>query len=171
MNKSLIKKRHIEEANRLMESRMSKNILIEQVVPLMTVLANPAALAVNGTDNSNKIYLAQRNNNGQVIPGSKYSYEVRGKYGFVGFDISLRKVYREPKTGDLIAQAFPKNGIVQNLLKTLVPKKNRTEDNWLYVRVPNAKLNEALTMLKTNKGSEATLDAGGGIKVALKLIP
>lgn len=149
---------------------LNESVLMEQAVPLLTVLANPAYVNMGAADNSNIIYLTQRNQQGQPVPNSKYSYEIGGKYGFVGFDIKLRKVRRAPN-GDLLAEALPTSGAIQGLLKKLIPKESKTPDNWLIVRVPNAKLNEAFKQLRDNKGSKATLDAGGGIKVTLELIP
>ena len=54
----------------------------------------------------------------------------------------------------------------------LVPNKNfDPATGYLSLRIPNAKINEAIVKLKENKGSTATIDAGGGVKVTLTLIP
>lgn len=166
MNKSLLKKKHIIESNILMENRLINE---QSIVPLMTVLSSPKTVEVTAKDNSNIIYLSQRNEKGQVIPKSTYSYKIGGKYGLVTFEVSLRKVRRLPN-GDLSAEASPTGDFMKGVLKRLVPKKFRTDDNWLYVLVPNAQVTQGINKLRDNKGAKAVMETGQGINITLQLI-
>lgn len=180
MNRSYSKIRHIQESNQRLEKRflveesdqkIEKKFIFEQYnVPLLTVLATPALISMGAQNGSSIIYLTQRDAKGNVIPNSKYSYQVRGKYG-IKFDIALYNVSRD-KNGDLLALAWPKNKFIQGTLKTLVPDKNfDPATGYLRLRIPNAKINEAIVKLRENKGSSAEVDAGNGVKVILTLIP
>lgn len=166
MNKSFSKIRHIQEANQNLEKRF----LLEAPVPLLTVLANPALINMGAQNGTSIIYLTQRDDKGNVIPNSKYSYQVRGKYQFIPFDIALYDVKRE-RNGDLVAKAEPKNKAIKSAMDTFIPAKNKSPEGFLYVRVPNAKINDAVIKLRNNKGSEAAIDAGNGVKIVLTLIP
>jgi hypothetical protein len=167
MNRSYSKIRHIQESNQ----RLEKRFLVEEVnVPLLSVLANPALISMGAQNGTSIIYLTQRDSKGNVIPNSKYSYQVKGKYKFIPFDVSLYNVKRE-RNGDLVAMAYPKNKIVQAALDSLIKKEFKSPEGWLKVRVPNAKINDAVIKLKENKGSEAVIDAGNGVKIVLTLIP
>lgn len=166
MNKGLLKKNHILESNILMENRLLNE---QSVIPLMTVLSSPKSVTVTSKDNSNIIYLSQRNEKGQVIPKSTYSYKIGGKYGFASFEVTLRKVKRLPN-GDLSAEASPTGDFMKGILKRLVPKKHRTVDNWLYVLVPNQQVTQAINKLRDNKGAKAVMETGQGINITLELI-
>lgn len=166
MNRSYSKIRHIQEANQKLEKRF----LFEEPVPLLSVLANPATINMGAQNGSSIIYLTQRDAKGNVIPDSKYSYQVRGKYKFIPFDITLFNVKRE-RNGDLTALANPKNKAIKAAMDTFIPAKNKSPEGYLYVRVPNAKINEAVIKLRDNKGSKAEIDAGNGVKIILTLIP
>ena len=181
MNRSYSKIRHMQESNQRLEKRflveesdqkIEKKFIFEQTVPLLTVLANPFLIGIGSQNGSSIIYLTQRDANNKVVGDSKYSYQVKGKYGILpSFDISLYNVKRA-SNGDLFALAWPTSKAIQATLKTLVPNKNfDPATGYLSLRIPNAKINEASVKLKANKGSTATIDAGGGVKVTLTLIP
>lgn len=150
-------------------------VISEQKVPLMTILAVPSKVGVSSQDNSNIVYLTQRDEKGQEIPNSKYSYKVKGVYDpgallpNVNFDVKLRSVRRNA-AGDLLGEAQPTNTFMQKTMNTLVNKKYRTTDNWLVFTVPVAKLNSSLQTLSQNKGSSATIDAGNGVDINLSLV-
>ena len=166
MNRSYSKIRHIQESNQ----RLEKRFLVEDV-PLLTVLATPALINMGAQNGSSIIYLTQRDAKGNVIPGSKYSYQVRGKFGFIPFDITLYNVRRDTN-GDLVALAWPNNKAIQATLKKLVPSGNfDPKTGYLRLRIPNSKINEAIIKLRENKGSKATIDAGNSVNVILTLIP
>lgn len=166
-NQRLEKRFLVEES----EQKIEKKFIFEQTVPLLTVLANPFLIGIGSQNGSSIIYLTQRDAKNKVVGDSKYSYQVRGKYGIFSFDISLYNVKRA-SNGDLFALAWPKNKAIQSTLKTLVPNKNfDPATGYLDLRIPNAKINEAIVKLKANKGSTATIDAGSGIKVTLTLVP
>lgn len=182
MNKSYSKIRHIQESNQRLEKRFlieesdqkieNKFISEQYNVPLLTVLANPALISMGAQNGSSVIYLTQRDAKGQVIPNSKYSYQVKGKYGILpSFDIALYNVRRD-SVGDLYALAWPTSKAIQATLKTLVPNKNfDPATGYLRLRIPNVKINEAINKLRENKGSTAKIDAGNGVDVILTLIP
>ena len=180
MNRSYSKIRHIQESNQRLEKRFlveesdqknDKNFIFEAPVPLLTVLATPALINMGAQDGTSIIYLTQRDAKGNVIPETKYSYKVKGKWSFFSFDITLYNVRRD-RNGDLLALAWPTNKTIQATLKKLVPTKNfDPKTGYLDLRIPNAKINEAIVKLRANKGSEAVIDAGNGVKVTLTLIP
>jgi hypothetical protein len=180
MNRSYSKIRHIQESNQRLEKRFlveesdqkKEKKFIFETVPLLTILASPALIGIGSQNGSSIIYLTQRDANNKVVGDSKYSYQVRGKYGiFPSFDISLYNVKRATN-GDLFALAWPTNKTIQALLKKLVPTKSfDPATGYLNLRIPNAKINDAIVKLRENKGSEAVIDAGNGVKVTLTLIP
>jgi hypothetical protein len=179
MNRSYSKIRHIQESNQRLEKRFlveesdrkNDKKFIFETVPLLTVLAAPALINMGAQDGTSIIYLTQRDAKGNVIPDSKYSYQVKGKWSFFSFDITLYNVRRDTN-GDLLALAWPTNKTVQATLKKLVPTKSLDpKTGYLNLRIPNAKINEAIVKLRANKGSEASIDAGNGVKVTLTLIP
>ena len=180
MNRSYSKIRHIQESNQRLEKRFlveesdqknDKNFIFEAPVPLLTVLATPALINMGAQDGTSIIYLTQRDAKGNVIPETKYSYKVKGKWSFFSFDITLYNVRRD-RNGDLLALAWPTNKTIQATLKKLVPTKSfDPKTGYLDLRIPNAKINEAIVKLRANKGSEAVIDAGNGVKVTLTLIP
>jgi len=180
MNRSYSKIRHIQESNQRLEKRFlveesdqkNEKKFIFETVPLLTILAAPALIGIGSQNGSSIIYLTQRDANNKVVGDSKYSYQVRGKYGiFPSFDISLFNVKRAGN-GDLFALAWPKSKAIQATLKTLVPtEKFDPATGYLSLRIPNAKINDAIVKLRANKGSEAVIDAGNGVKVTLTLIP
>jgi hypothetical protein len=180
MNRSYSKIRHIQESNQRLEKRFlveesdqkNEKKFIFETVPLLTVLAAPALINMGAQNGTSIIYLTQRDAKGNVIPDSKYSYQVRGKFSiFPSFDITLYNLKRE-NNGDLVGLAWPTSKTIQGTLKSLVPKGNfDTTTGYLRLRIPNAKINEAIVKLRQNKGSEAVVDAGNGVKVTLTLIP
>jgi hypothetical protein len=181
MNRSYSKIRHIQESNQRLEKRflveeshqkIEKKFIFEQTVPLLTVLANPFLIGIGSQNGSSIIYLTQRDANNKVVGDSKYSYQVKGKYGILpSFDISLYNVKRA-SNGDLFALAWPKSKAIQATLKSLVPKSAfDLATGYLSLRIPNAKINDAIIKLRANKGSTAKIDAGNGVDVILTLIP
>lgn len=148
-------------------------LVTEQTVPLLTVLANPAL--VNATSNgTGTIFLSQRDNKGQNIPNTTYKYSVKGVYDpgllpDVSFDVILRNVRRDTR-GTLFGEAQPSGGMMKSIMKKLIPKDSLTSDGWMKFEVPQDKLNAGLQSLAGNKGKNATIDAGSGVKIKLALV-
>lgn len=153
---SRIVKKIIKESN--------KNYVNEQV----NLLSIPSSNIVFGSgDNSKQIKLSG------VDPSTKKTlvlrYNIKAEYGFLGFDVNLRNIKRG-KNGNLYAEAQPDSWAGKKALTSLIPKQNQTPDGWLYVNIPKAKVDDAITQLKNNKGSIAKIDAGQGVKISLSLI-
>jgi hypothetical protein len=123
---------------------------------------------IDGNNNTNIIYLTRRGEDGNIIPNTKFSYKLSGSYGFINFDIILRKVMRSRSTGVLTAEVMPKNSTVAGIMKKLIPNNSLTKDGWLSISVPVDKLNDALIQLHKNKGSSAQIKVDGGITINLK---
>lgn len=164
---------------RILISERQFNLLTEAPSPFLTVFpdvssivpANPKeAPAVTGGNNTNIIYLTKRDRNGNPLPNTKFSYELSGSYGFIGFDIILRNVARSATTGALTAQVMPKNGTVKGMMTKLIPKDAITPDGWLKVYVSTKQINDALTKLHNNEGSSAEIKVGNGIGITLEKV-
>jgi hypothetical protein len=197
MNRSYSKIRHIQESNQRLEKRFlveestsNKNTLSEQTTtsfaaafPSVNMLTSKDVRTqpfMGGNDNTNIIYLTKRDANGKPIPNTKFSYKLKGKYGFVPFNITLRKVTRDT-TGKLFAEALPDSGLVRKAMQKLIggklcedPKNMSkcplTQDGWLKIVARPEQINSALTQLHQNKGSKATIELDGGVDVTLELI-
>jgi hypothetical protein len=185
MNRSYSKIRHIQESNQRLEKRFlveeSKNIISEQVtfaavfpsVNMLTSRDVKTQPLVGGNDGTNIIYLTKRDANGKPIPNTKFSYKVKGKYGFMGipFNITLRNVRRD-SAGMLWAQGLPDNSVVRKAMQKLIGKESGfvTEDGWLKIGATPQQINAALAELHQNKGSKATLKLDGGVDITLELI-
>ena len=136
---------------------------------------NPANLIFrNDPTNSKTILLSGKvGNKTQTL-----RYNISGRYGNVGsFPLILRNIRRDNTTKDLLGEATPNyeelNWIKSTALKgafKLIPSKSKTKDGWLMIRIPVKKLNEALSELNKNKGTTASIDAGSGVYVDLRLV-
>lgn len=147
-------------------------VIIEQMTPFLNTYPNIQALRaanMNISPNTNIIYLTKRDKDNNVIPNSKFSYKVSGSYGLFNFNVKLRN-FKRLSNGSLGLEAQPTSNFVLSAMKNLVPKENKTADDWLKVEVPVDKLNSALQQLITNKGSVAKIDAGEGVEIVLKQI-
>jgi len=152
----------------LLEQQQMAFVSIFPTIDTLTKRTKMGYNPIGGTDNTNIIYLTRRDETtGNEIPNSKFSYKLSGSYGFINFDITLRKVSRNRGSGNLTAQILPKNGTVAGIMKKLIPKDHLTDDGWLYINVPVDKLNAALTQLHKNKGSKAQIKVGSGIDIEL----
>jgi hypothetical protein len=181
MNRSYSKIRHIQESNQRLEKRFlveeSKNIISEQVtfaaafpsVNMLTSRDVKTQPLMGGNDGTNIIYLTKRDANGRPIPNTKFSYKLKGKYGFIPFNITLRKVSRD-SAGKLFAEVLPDNGIVRKAMQKLIGKEFLTQDGWLKIAAPPDKINAALVQLHQNKGSKAKLELDGGVDIVLELV-
>jgi len=183
MNRSYSKIRHIQESNQRLEKRFlvegSKNIISEQVtfaaafpsVNMLTSRDVKTQPLMGGNDGTNIIYLTKRDANGRPIPNTKFSYKVKGKYGIIPFNITLRKVSRDSK-GMLWAEGLPDNSLVRKAMQKLISKESgfKTEDGWLKIGAKPEQINAALAQLHQNKGSKATLELDGGVDITLELI-
>jgi hypothetical protein len=166
-----------ENFNKLLNSKLGDAkplVNEEQTLPFLNVFPNVNVLkSVNDTimtisPNSNVIYLTKRNpKSGVIIPKTKFAFKVSGSYGWLNFDVKLRN-FKRNTDGSLELEAQPTNSMVSGIMKKMVPAKNLTNDGWLKVYIPVAKINPALDQLFTNKGSEATIDAGNGIEISLE---
>ena len=93
-------------------------------------------------------------------------YNISGSYGFLGFDVELRNLRRDA-SGNLRGEAIPTNKTVYYALKNLVNASHFTPDKWLYVKVDVKDINEAINMLRKNKGASAKIDANHGVTIKL----
>jgi hypothetical protein len=165
-------------------TNLVKRVINEQRTPFLTVFPNKSILsksAIEAQNGGNIIYLTKRDpKTGKVIPGTKFSYRIGGKYGLVPFDIIMRNVERGLSSGSLYADVKPKSNIVYNLVKGLIPKENDKDkgqtylknDGWIRVMVLGSALNEALGKLFDNKGEEVKIDVpnSDGISITLEQI-
>ena len=94
-------------------------------------------------------------------------YNIQGRYG-VGFDVNLRNIKRGPN-GNLTAEVQPDSWAIKKTMQGLVPKEHQTSDGWLYIDIPKEKINTAISQLRQNKGTAATIDAGQGVSISLTL--
>ena len=133
----------------------------------------PANLVIqNSTNHNNIIFLSARDprNPAKLLPNSTYKFQIGGKYKVFNFDVNLRNLKRE-KNGDLTGEAQPTNSVVQTAMMQFDKiKQNATPDGWLKIKIPVAKLNEGIAMLKKNPQSQATMDAGFGVNVTLNYL-
>lgn len=172
---------------RLTESdltRLVRRVINEQRIPFLTVFPNKSVLsksAIEGQNGGNLIYLTKRDpKTGKVIPGSKFSYRVGGKYGLIPFDIVMRNVERGLSSGSLYAEVKPTNNTVYNVVKGLLPKENDKDkghtylknDGWIKVMVIGSDINAALGKLFDNEGDEAKVEVpnSGGISITLERV-
>jgi hypothetical protein len=172
---------------RLTESDLTnlvKRVIQEQTVPFLTVFPNKSILsksAIEGQNGGNIIYLTKRDpKTGKVIPGTKFSYRVGGKYGFIPFDIVMQNVERGLSSGSLYAEVKPKNNTVYNVVKGLLPKENDKDrgetylknDGWIKVMVLGDEINKALGELFDNEGDEVNVSVpnSGGISITLERV-
>jgi hypothetical protein len=163
-------------------TNLVKRIINEQRLPFLSVFPNKNILSksgIEGQNGGNIIYLTKRDpKTGKVVPGSKFSYRIGGKYGLIPFDIVMQNVERGLSSGSLYAEVKPKNNTVYNMVKGLLPKENDKDkgqtylknDGWIRVMVLGSALNEALGKLFDNKGEEAKIDIpnSGGISITLE---
>lgn len=164
---------------KILISERQYNLLTEATPPFLAAFPNVGAIvpanpkmapAVTGGNNTNIIYLTKRDQNGNPLPNTKFSYQLSGSYGFISFDIILRNVVRSATTGALTAQVMPKNGTVKGMMTKLIPKDAITADGWLKVYVSTKQINDALTKLHNNEGSSAEIKVGNGIGINLEKI-
>lgn len=165
-------------------TNLVKRVINEQRLPFLSVFPNKGILSksgIEGQNGGNIIYLTKRDpKTGKVVPGSKFSYKIGGKYGLIPFDIVMQNVQRGLSSGSLYAEVKPKNNTVYNMVKGLLPKENDKNkgqtylknDGWIRVMVLGSALNEALGKLFDNKGEEAKIDVpnSGGISITLEQI-
>ena len=155
------------------------NLLTEAAPPFLTAFPNARDLfprnakftpPITARDNTSVIFLTKRDQNGNPLPNTKFSYKVSGSYGLVNFDIVLRKVERSVTTGALTAEVMPTNGFVKGTMKTLVPEDAVTPDGWLTVYVSTQKINDALIKLHNNKGAIAKINLDKGININIQKV-
>ncbi len=160
-------------------SRIKQVMLFEEGPTFLAAFPNVSVLipddqkiapSVTGGDNTNIIYLTKRDQKGNILPNTKFSYKVSGSYGFVDFDIKLRNVKRNPLTGALTADVMPKNNTVKGIMMKLIPKDAITADGWLNVYVSTKQINDALTKLHNNDGSSAEIKVGNGVGINLEKV-
>jgi hypothetical protein len=165
-------------------TNLVKRIINEQGLPFLSVFPNKNILSksgIEGQNGGNIIYLTKRDpKTGKVVPGTKFSYKIGGKYGLIPFDIVMQNVSRGLSSGSLYAEVKPKNNTVYNMVKGLLPKENDKDkgqtylknDGWIRVMVFGSDLNDALGKLFDNKGEQAKIDIpnSGGISITLEQI-
>ena len=177
MNKSFSKIRHIQESNLRLEKRIllektsTQGTLLTEQTTFLTIYPNVNTLrSVNDTTmtaSGQQLKLSKRNpQTGQVIPGTTFSYRVKGKYGWFSFKVNMRN-FKRNSTGALELEAKPDSNSVAWSMRKLVPANNVTNDGWLKVLIPVNKINDALLKLYKNKGEEAEIDAGNGVTITL----
>ena len=138
-------------------------------VNLLTTTNPRTAPIMGGNNGTNIIYLTKRDANGKPVPGTKFSYKLTGKYGFIPFNIILRNVTRNA-AGTLKGEVQPSNSIVKKAMMALIPKEHITPDGWLKIEAPSDKINNALVQLHQNDGSEATMELEGGVNITLQQV-
>ena len=142
------------------------------VFPSVNMLTNTnikTAPIMGGNNGTNIIYLTKRDANGNPIPGTKFSYKLTGKYGFIPLNIILRNVSRNA-AGKLTGEVQPSNSIVKKAMMALIPKQHITPDGWLRIEAPRDKINDALTQLHQTKGSSAEMELEGGVDITLEQV-
>jgi hypothetical protein len=175
-----------EGFSKLINSKLGdvKPLVNEQRLPFLSVFPNKNILSksgIEGQNGGNIVYLTKRDpKTGKVVPGSKFSYRIGGKYMGVPFDIVMQKVERGLSSGSLYAEVKPKNNTVYNVVKKLLPKENDKgkgqtflkNDGWIQVMVMGNDLNDALGKLFDNKGEQAKIDIpnSGGISITLEQV-
>ena len=153
----------ITEEERGSISSMYDIINEQKMIPLLTILKNPLMVNFSGKDNSNIIYLTLRDEDGKVVPNSKYSYKISGEYDAgqfiptISFDVKLRNVKRHT-SGRLTAEVQPSNSVVNLAMTSLIPEENLTSDGWLVLSVPPDKVNESIRNLKSGGGNSSVLN-------------
>lgn len=160
------------------ESTSEKSIISEQatflsVFPNLNMLTNrdqKTQPLMGGDDNTNIIYLTKRDAQGRTQPNTKFSYKLTGKYGFISFDIKLRKVERGLSSGILRGEVLPSNSVVKKAMQSLIGKEHLTPDGWLKIAAPSEQINDALVQLHKNKGSVAKLNLDGGVGITLQQV-
>lgn len=172
---------------RLTESdltRLVRRVINEQRLAFLTVFPNKSILsnsAIEGQNGGNIIYLTKRDpKTGKAIPGTKFSYRVGGKFGYLPFDIVMQNVSRGLATGSLYAEVKPKNSIVYKTIKGLLPKEDDKErgetylknNGWINVMVLGEEINKALGELFDNDGDKVKVDVpnSGGISITLERV-
>ena len=165
-------------------TNLVRRVINEQRLPFLSVFPNKSVLSksgIEGQNGGNIVYLTKRDpKTGKVVPGTKFSYKIGGKYMGVPFDIVMQNVERGLSSGSLYAEVKPKSNTVYNMVKGLLPKENDKDrgqtylknDGWIRVMVMGDDLNEALGKLFDNKGEEAKIDVpnSGGISITLEQI-
>lgn len=160
------------------ESTSEKSIIREQatfasVFPSVNMLTSrdPKTQPImGGEDNTNIIFLTKRDAQGRVLPNTKFSYKLTGKYGFISFNITLRKVRRGQTSGILSGEVLPSNSVVRKAMQKLIGKQHLTPDGWLKIAAPAEKIDKALTQLHNNQGSVAKLSLDGGVNITLQKV-
>jgi hypothetical protein len=138
--------------------------------PFLTVFPTATTLLptkVNSQDNTNIVYLSKRDENGRVVPNTKFSYKLTGSYSFVDFDIILKNVYRK-SDGSLEAYVKPKNKTMLKIMEKMLPDDVEIDDGFLGVMIDAKGLNNALVQLHNNKGLKAEVDMGYGLKIKIE---
>lgn len=138
-------------------------------VNMLTTTNAKTAPIMGGNNGTNIIYLTKRDANGKPIPGTKFSYKLTGKYGFIPFNIILRNVSRSA-AGTLTGEVQPSNSIVKKAMMALIPKQHITPDGWLKIEAPKDKINNALVQLHQSKGSSAEMELEGGVDITLEQV-
>jgi hypothetical protein len=125
----------------------------------------PQNIIFNSGDNTKQIKLTG------VDPKTNQSlelkYNVKAKFGFSIFDVNIKNISRN-SAGYLFAQVQPASDFGKQALK-LIPDKFKSSDGWLYIRVDNNRIVEAIKQLIQNKGYKANLNAGHGVTIQLTL--
>ena len=178
MNRSFSKIIHIQEANQQLEKRLlserisTQGTLLTEQVNFLSIYPNVNILkSIKDTSldaSGQYLKLTKRNpQNGQIIPNTTLTYKIKGEYGISSFAVNMRN-FKRRNDGSLELEAKPNSRIVAWTMKKLVPDGNQTTDGWLRVLIPVEKINAALDELFKNKGSEAKIVAGNGIKIVLR---
>tara|TARA_R110001632_G_scaffold227123_1_gene361382 strand:+ start:54 stop:575 length:522 start_codon:yes stop_codon:yes gene_type:complete len=153
----------ITEEERGSISSMYDIINEQKMIPLLTILKNPLKVNLSAKDNSNIIYLTQRDKDVPNRKKVKYLYKISGEYDAgllmptISFDVKLRKVKRLV-SGTLMAEVQPSNSVVNLAMKTFIPKESLTSDGWLSLRVPPDKVNDSIRDLKSGGGNSSVLN-------------
>ena len=167
----------ITEEERRSISSMYDIVNEQKMIPLLTILNNPLKVNLSARDNTDIIYLTQRDKDIPNRKKVKYLYKISGEYDAgrlvptISFDLKLRKV-RRGASGWLTAEVQPSNSVVNLAMKTFIPKESLTSDGWLSISVPPKKVNKAISDLKSGGGNSSVinLDKAPGLKIILTKI-
>ena len=150
--------------NSISESETGKVIVNEQ----MTLLNIPSLNIMMAGSPGNEQQIMLKGTDPKTKVSSVLTYNVEGKYKGIGFDVNLRN-FKRNADGSLSVEAKPDNWVVKKAVMALIPSENLTKDGWIINKIPKAKIDSSIAILKQNKGTKASLDAGNGVIIKLTL--
>jgi hypothetical protein len=161
MHKLNTENNHLTDLSELQDK---KTIISEQ----MTLLNIPSLNIMMSSPPGNQSQILLKGVDPKTKQTSVLKYNIEGSYGMFDFDVNLRAFKRYPD-GALYVEAKPNNRMVSGIVSKLVPKGDITADGYIKNFIKKEKIDQAITLLKQNKGSECEIDAGHGVTINLTL--